>query len=251
MSPRLLSGLLILLLVCVSCVSSEPKRTDKDKARYHYLLGMTSLSEKNPTGALKEFLEAERLDDRDHKIQAGLAQAYWDKKAFELAEKHFLNAIKLSKGDPLYYNNMGALYLTMGRYDDSISAFRAAAENLLFDRPEMAWTGIGFAYVQKGDYPAAYGAYKKATEVNPRFYLASFRLGELYYNQDRPVEALDAFTRVLELSPNFVQGHYWQGLVYMKMKDTAKAKLAFTEVVRLAPGTDTARLASNYLKILQ
>lgn len=251
MSPRLLPIALLLLAACVSCVPSETKQPVKEKAQYHYILGSSALNENNPTEALKEFLAAEKLDNKDHNIQAGLAQAYWAKKAYSLAETHFLNAIKLSNDDPRYYNNLGALYLSMARFDDAISAFRVAADSLLFDRPEVAWTGIGYANVQKQDYVAAHSAYKKAIDLNPRYHLASFRLGELYYYQDRPVEALEAFTRTIELAPWFDQGHYWQGLVYMKMKEPAKAKKAFTEVVRLAPQSETARLAVNYLKILQ
>lgn len=250
MSVRLLLAL-FLLFVCVACVPIQDTRSVKEKGQYHYLLGMSALNEQNPTGALKEFLEAEKNDGNDDKIQDGLAQAYWLKNAHDKAVEHFQRAIKLSKGDPRYYNNLGALYLSMERYDDAIRVFRLAADNLLFDRPEVAWTGIGYAYVQKQDYPAAQRAYKKAMDLNPRYYMAPFRLGELYFNQDRPVEALESFTRTIELSPGFAQGYYWQGLVYMKMKDTVRAKRAFKEVVRLAPTSETAHLANNYLKIIQ
>ena len=36
----------------------------------------------------------------------------------------------------------------------------------------------------------------------------------------------------------------------MKMKETDKAKQSFKEVIRLGPQSETARLASNYLKII-
>jgi len=250
MFARLLFALL-LLVVCVGCVPVQDARPAKERAQYHYLLGMSALNEQNPTGALIEFLQAEKIDNSDHKIQDGLAQAYWLKNSHNKALEHFQRAIKLSNGDPRYYNNLGALYLTMERFDEAIGAFRLAADNILFDRPEVAWTGIGFAYVQKQDYPAAQRAYKKAMDLNPRYYMAPFRLGELYFNQDRPVEALESFTRTIELSPGFAQGYYWQGLVYMKMQDTVRAKRAFNEAVQLAPASETARLANNYLKIIQ
>ncbi len=244
-----LIALVFLVLTQGACVPHEKKRTDSKNANYHYILGVTALDEQKSTEALKEFLEAEKYDDRDPQIQAGLGRAYWLKDAHDLAELHFKNAVELSD-EPKYYNNLGALYLSMERYDDAINAFQFAADNLLFDRAELAWTGIGLAYSQKQDYLAAQKAYEKAMQLNPRYYMAPFRLGELYYNQDRPVEALDMFTRCINLAPGFVDGHYWQGLVYMKMKDTEKAEAAFFEVVRLAPQSETARLAGNYLKII-
>ncbi len=256
MQSRLFLSCLIplsfILATCtlMACVPVEPSLSDSKNAEYHYTLGVASLNEQNPTEALKEFLEAEKYDARAPKIQAGMAQAYWIKQAHGLAEEHFLRAIELSEDDPKYYNNLAALYLSMERYDDAIIAFRTAADDLLFDRPELAWEGIGLANFQKQDYSAAERSYRKSMEINPNYYMTPFRLGELYYNQDRPVEALDMFILSVSLAPNFARGHYWQGLVYMKMKETEEAKQAFLEVVRLVPHTETARLAGNYLKII-
>lgn len=251
MQSRLLWFVLSVLAVAlVACVPVKDNHPADQQAYSHYMLGVSSLNEGNPTGALKEFLAAEKFNPDDPEIQAGLAQAYWLKKAHELSEEHFLQAIKLSDNDPKYYNNLGALYLSMERYDEAIESFRKAADNLLFDRPEIAWMGIGLANFEKQDYAAAQGAYLKAIDINPRYYLATFRLGELYYNQDRPVEALEMFTRTIELAPGLTEAHYWQGLVYMKMKETEKANLAFREVVRLAPESESAKLAGKYLKII-
>lgn len=246
----ILTGLLLLVATLVACVPVEQARSDRENAKYHYSLGFAALSERNPTEALKEFMQAEKFDARDPEIQAGLAQSYWLKRAHALAEKHYKNALALSDNDPQYYNNLAALYLSTERYDEAITAFRAAADNILFDRSELAWTGIGLANYQKQDYPAAESAYRKAMELNPRYYLAPFHLGELYYKQDRPVEALDMFNRTVELAPEFPNGHYWLGLVSMKMKDPLKAKQSFMKVLSLAPQSETARLARDYLKII-
>ena len=246
----LLAGLTSLLVILPACVPVEKTQSDSATAEYHYMMGVSALNEQNPTEALKELLQAEKFKDRDPEIQDALAQAYWAKQAHDLAEDHFKRAITLSNNDPKYYNNLAALYLSMERYDDAISAFQTAADNLLFDRPEMAWTGIGLANVQKQDYPAAQRAYQKAMTINPRYYMAPFRLGELYYNQERPVEALEMFTRTITLAPGFPDGYYWQGLVYMKTKEPDQAKKAFLEVIRLAPQSESARLAVNYLKII-
>lgn len=241
---------LFLVAGLVAC-TAVPVEQPRQGARSHYLLGASALAENNPTQALQEFLKGEKIDPKDVEIQAGLGRAYLEKRAYDLAEKHFKNAIALSKGDPQYYNNLGALYLTMERYDDAIPAFRKAAENLLFPTPEMAWTGIGLAYFKKHDYPAAESYYVKARELNPRYAQAHFRLGELYYSQERPVEAAAALSRAVELAPRMVDAQYWLGLAALKTRDNALARRSFEETVRLAPDSEQARLARNYLKILQ
>lgn len=243
------SAIFLASLVCACTTTSS--QSPNQEAQTHYLLGMSALGENNPTMALKEFLLAEKADSRDADIQNGLAQAYMQKRAYDLAEKHFKKAISLSDDSPQYYNNLGALYLTMDRFDDAIAVFRKAAENLLFATPEMAWTGIGYAYFQKHDYSAAEKYYKKALELNGAYFRAYYHLGELYYSQDRQAEAFSAFTKTVELSPRFALGQYWLGLTAMKTRDNVLARKAFQETIKLAPDSEQARLAKNYLKILQ
>lgn len=235
----------------LTACTATPSQSPQQEARSHYLLGASALAENNPTLALQEFLKAEKADSRDADIQAGLAQAYLQKRAYDLAEKHFKRAIDISDDAPQYYNNLGALYLTMERYDDAIPVFRKAAEDLLFSTPEISWTGIGLAYFKKHDYLAAESYYNKARELNPRYAQAQFRLGELYYGQDRPVEAVAALSRAVELAPRMVDAQYWLGLASMKTRDNARARKAFEETIRLAPDSEQARLSKNYLKILQ
>jgi cytochrome c-type biogenesis protein CcmH/NrfG len=86
--------------------------------------------------------------------------------------------------------------------------------------------------------------------LNPRYTQTLFRLGELYYGQDRPVEAVEALSRAVELNPRFVEGHYWLGLAAMKARDNGRARRAFQETIKLAPDSEQARLARNYLLIL-
>ncbi len=247
---RLVLVTLCLPVLLTACSSASGKKAEQD-AKSHYLLGASALVENNPTMALQEFLLAEKADSRDADIQAGLAQAYMQKRAYELAEKHLLKAIELSDGIPQHYQNLGALYLTMERYDDAIKAFRQAADNLLFATPERAWEGIGFAQFQKGDQVAAERAYRKALDYNPRFAQGYFRLGELYYSQERTAEAATGFGRAVELDPRLVAGHYWLGLTAMKTHDDALARNSFSTVILLAPDSEQARLARSYLKTLQ
>lgn len=242
---------LALLLGVVACSSPKKEMDVSQEAKYHKLMGASALNEGNPSDALREYLEAEKFDDSDPEIQVGLAEAYLRKRSYDNAELHFKRAIELSDNEPQYYNNLGVLYLNMKRYDEAIEAFKAAAENLLFDRAEVAYTGMGFAYYQKGDYAAAERAYRRALEINSRYFQISYRLGELYYAQGRTVEAAEEFSRAVHLAPGFAEGHYWLGLTYMKMEQKEKAKKAFGEVVRLAPESEEGRLAQKYLDILK
>ncbi len=241
------------LLVVLSACATENRNgaSSLNEADYHYLMGSSYLEEGKVTLALQEFLLAEKLDDKRTDIYAGLARAYMLKGAFELAEKNYLKAFELSGGEPKYQNNLGALYLSMERYQEAAEAFRKAAENLLFSNPEIAWTGLGVAHFQMDNYANAEQYYQQAIKENAAYLQPYYRLGMLYFVQNRPVEAAEAFRKVVNLAPGFVDGHYRLGLAEMQARNSDRAREAFAEVVRLAPESEQARLATGYLNILK
>ena len=58
------------------------------------------------------------------------------------------------------------------------------------------------------------------------------------------------FLKMVKLAPGYTDAHYWQGLLYMKLKEADNARKSFREVLRLDPQSDSARLATKYLKII-
>lgn len=242
--------IMLLLLVSIT-VAGCGGGQKKNNAEVHYILGLSYLQEQNPTLALKDFLLAEQIDPADARIQSALAQAYQLKKAFPEAEKHYLRSLALTRNDPHVENNLAALYLDMGRWEDAIRLFRKAAANLLFTHPEVALSGAGFGHFQLGQYPQAITAYEQALAHNPRYSLGRLRLGEALFAIDQPEKAIVEFRRALVLAPDFVQAHYKLGLAYMQLRKRDEALRAFREVVRLAPDDEPGTSAKEYIRILQ
>ncbi len=243
----LITGLLLLALLS-AC--GAPKQ-HQDDAEVHYILGLSFLREQDYTSALKQFMLAEKKAPHRADIQGALAQAYQLKKAYPDAERHYLLAVEHSQQDPQYQTNLAALYLDMQRWDDALTYFRKASGNLLFRSPEVAFTGAGFAYFQKGDYLDAVIAYREALAREPGYVPAHFRLGEAYYALDKIDLAIEAFQDTLRLSPDFAQAHYKLALSYMKEQEPEKAAESFNEVLRLAPNSEWAKLSRDYLKLLK
>ena len=240
--------LLLLPVLLVGCAGSTPK---KEGGNVHYTLGLSYLSEQDPTGALREFLQAAKEEPNNSDIQAALAQAYQLKMAYPQAEEHYRKALALKPGDPEVENNLGSLYLDMQRWDDAIRYFRQAADNLLFSHPEVALTGLGVAYHQKGNDLDAVRAFKEALTHAPQYLPARLHLGETYYAMDQPELAIDQYHMVLAIAPKSAAAYYQLGLAYVKVKQKAKAIAAFQQVVQLAPDSDLAQSARDNLKVLQ
>lgn len=246
---RLCCLLLACLLLTTACAA--PGKKKGTQAEVHFILGLSYLQEQNPTLALKEFLKAEEYDPRDHRIQAALGQAYQLRKAYPLAEMHYLRALRLDRNNSQYKNNLGALYLDLQRWDDAIGYFRQAADDLLFTSQEMALTGLGLAYFQKGDHAKAIAAYREALDHRPRFVMARLRLGEVFFAQGETKQAIAEYLQALAVAPESVLAHYRLGLAYLQGQETAKAKAAFATAYRLAPDSEAGRLAGNHLAILK
>lgn len=242
------SLLLLFALFCLSgCAVGEKRRND---AQVHYMLGLSYLQEPNDTLALREFLAAESFNPYNGDIQMALGQAYQMKKAYAEAERHYQRALEIDEGNPLYQNNLAALYLDLERWDDAIRLFRQASTNLLFANSEVALTGLGFALARKGDQPAAIAAYSQAIERNPRYLLPRLRLGELYLAQNQLELALNELKQALMLAPASAEGHFLLGMTRLKGRQGQLAETAFREAVRLGAESEFGKKAALQLRQL-
>jgi len=240
---------ILLLLVLVGC--TVPVENKSKDGNVHFMLGVSYLREGASTKALKEFLQAVESDPKNPDVHAGLAQAYQAKRAFALAEEHYLKALELRKDDPQIENNLGALYLDMQQWDKAIDAFRKAGNNLLFGNSEIAYTGMGVAYFNKGDYLDAIESYTKALQFDQRYPQAHFYLGEAYAALNQNEQAISAYREALHWVPGYVAARYRLAMAYMRQDKTAAAREEFLEVVRQSPDSEQGHLARDYLAILK
>ena len=80
------------------------------------------------------------------------------------------------------YNNLGSMYLQMGRYDDALAVFLAsiAKEPAQPYSTAQAYSNVGTANYFLGRYEDAANAFEKATELAPTIYLYWANLGDAY-----------------------------------------------------------------------
>jgi len=245
---RYLWPLLLILVLTGGCV---PLDEPEDRGETHYILGLSFLQEDDNTRALKEFLAAVKEAPEDARMQHALAQTYQRKKAFELAEKHYIITLRLSENDPDVLNNLGALYLDQGRWEDAARAFRRAADNLLFERPELALTGLGFAQFQSGRYAAAVESLKQAEEINRSYPPLYLHLGNTYFALENLPLAEEAYSKALRLAPDYLEARYRYGLLLLRLEKRREARQVFLDLYRLAPDSSQATIAKHYLDILK
>ena len=237
------------LFLLFGCISTK----DKTDGKVHYTLGISYLREPNYSLALKEFMLAAEANPDDPNIHLSMGQTYQLVLAYDDAEKSYKKALRLSDPSfkPICQNNLGALYLDLKRWDDAILYFTLASKNLLFQNPDVANAGIGFAHFNKGDLLTAISFYKKSLASNPNYATAHMRLAEAYEAFGKSDLALKEYQEVVKNAPNNPVVQFQYGLTSAKLGKKNQAVQAFREVIRIAPDSEEARLALDHVKLLQ
>ena len=240
---------LSMLLPLSGCISTK----DRTDGKVHYTLGISYLREPNYSLALKEFMLAAKANPDDPNIHLSMGQTYQLVRAYDDAEKSYKKALRLSDASfvPICQNNLGALYLDMKRWDDAIFYFTLASKNLLFQNPDVANAGIGFAHFNKADILTAISFYKKSLGSNPTYATAHMRLAEAYEAFGKSDLALKEYQEVVKYAPNNPVVQFQYGLTSAKLGKKNQAVQAFREVIRIAPDSEEARLALDHIKLLQ
>jgi tetratricopeptide (TPR) repeat protein len=234
-----------------ACVPAGQTRTDKlQQADVHYKMAAAHMQANNPTMALKELLQAVQKDPHNSSIHVSLAQAYQQKKAYSLAERHYLESLKLSENDPRYQNNLAALYLDMEEWDKSIEYFEKASNNILFNSAHVAVTGKAYAYYKKGDYSKALTFYKEATELAPHFAPAYYRQSEVYRQLKNTELEKVSLQRAIDIAPQFIQARYRFAELLIDTDELKKAEQQLQTIIEFSPSSEIGLQANDLLRTL-
>jgi len=242
---------LFLLSAVLFLSGCGPNEQAIQRAGVHYGLGYNYLQQGDPTSALRELLEAERLNPKDPYVQHALGLALNAKGRYGEALEHYRRALDL---DPKYtevHNALGATYLEMGKWDEAIKEFNIVLKDILYLTPFYVLNNLGWAYYKKGDLPKAIENYRRALGMKPDFGLAHYNIGLAYRDSKQTELAIKAFRQVIALVPNFLDAHFQLGQLYYFAGRGPEARKSLEEVVRLAPQSDQARLAQQYMDLLK
>jgi Flp pilus assembly protein TadD len=177
-------------------------------------------------------------------IFANRQVSYWNNN-FTL----FSHAIEVTQNNYVAYNNLGASYGKLGRWQDEIEACKKAVGI----NPDYAdaHCNLGFAYGNLGRWPEAIDASKQAIKIKPDYAEAHCNLGVAYYKLGRYQEAIEEFRQAVKIRPDYADSHYNLGNAYGKLGRHQETIDAFKQAVRIKPDDAEAHcnLGVAYLEI--
>jgi tetratricopeptide (TPR) repeat protein len=142
--------------------------------------------------------------------------------------------------NPVLFDNIGRMYITMGDYVQAREALNHAIEL----KADYAAAHFRLAQIAaaKGNIQEATNSTENAALAAPNDIGVLFQLGLLYYQQDRLDESQQVFERAISLNKNYSNARYFLGLIYGRKGDYAKGAEQFSEILKLNPGNKEVQM---------
>ncbi|RJQ51257.1 MAG: tetratricopeptide repeat protein [Desulfobacteraceae bacterium] len=234
---------LVLVSLTFSCVT--PSEHQKKAAEDYKIIGSEYYHQGNFSAALKNFLEAEKAYPADAELHNLLGLTYKAKKRNDLAVRHFQKAIDLAPGYSIAKNNLGTVYLDLGKWDQAIPCFKEAANDLTYETPHLASFNLAGAYYGKGDYGLAEQYYGRALEYRPNFVRAMRGLALAHIAMGRYEEAVGQLEQAIRIAPRMPNLYYDLAEAYSLSGRYGKARRSYGKVIELVPGSPLAAEAEK------
>ncbi|MGA2237439.1 MAG: tetratricopeptide repeat protein, partial [Terriglobales bacterium] len=111
---------------------------------------------------------------------------------------------------------------------------------------------LGTLYYNRQEYALAERHYRSAIEIDPRYALAYFDLGNVLDETGRVEEAIDTYKTAIQLAPTYADAHYNIALAYEKTREPRKALQHWRAYVKLdTTGPWTVHAKHQIQRILQ
>jgi type IV pilus biogenesis/stability protein PilW len=249
-------ALLIFILISLtafSCATTtkSPKVKPDDQATSIRNIGEAAIIQGNFTAAIKELLDAEKLNPKDPLTQNYLGIAYKNKQMTDLAISHFKKAIELKPDYSQAMNNLGTAYLDKEDWDNAITCFKDVVNDVLYLTPQYPIANLGWAYYKKKDYNAAEKYYRQALKVQPNLIVALNGLGQTYIETGKYAEAVDTFEKALQYGNQIPQLHFQLAKAYELENNYKKAITSYKKVIEIAPESEIAEDAKKRIEAIK
>jgi type IV pilus assembly protein PilF len=233
--------------VLTSCGPPPQVRLEADE---HYHVSQQYLGSGSYLLAEQEIRKALDLVPHDARYFELLALIYQAQGRLNLADEAYRAALQQADIPPSAFVNYSTVLLQRDRYDEAIGLARRALENPGYDKPAVAYTNIGLAYLKKGEARQAVESLRTALEYQPSLPEAHHNLGLAYVRLGEQAQAIRSFREAIRYRSAYIEAHAELGNVLLEAGQRDEARIAFERVVALAPDSELAVAARRQLQRL-
>ncbi|MDR0992234.1 MAG: tetratricopeptide repeat protein [Ruminococcus sp.] len=132
---------------------------------------------------------------------------------------------------------LGSTYLKLGDTDNAILYYKQVTDSRSFEM--TPWLNLGVAQKTAGLYDEALESYKKAEQFDnggKEAALLYLSMGNLYIEENRPLDAIDVLIKATERNPDFADAYAYLAIAYAQMLDFDNADMNYNKAAELGYG---------------
>lgn len=152
----------------------------------------------------------------------------------------FASTLVRSAGDSAKaHYTMAVMQFESRSFEDAIASLGRALA--IHPHYAEAWSQLGQAHAELGDYDAAADAFREAVTIFPAYTEALYGLAQAYHERDRLDLAAENYRAVIRLDPGLVSAHTNLGVVLARQGRLAEAEQSWVRALELDPENPVAR----------
>jgi type IV pilus assembly protein PilF len=220
--------LIFSMLILTSCASKEKELKNKQASLY-FGAGTQSLIDRQYTEALKNLLEANKLDPDNAEILNNLGMAYYFKGEKDLAVQHLNRALKFDDKNSDAKLNLASIYFKDNEIDKAERFYKQVLKDLTYDKQARTLYNLGVLEVTaRNNNVAAENYFKQSIKEDDNYCPSYYQLGLIQYKRRQFNSSLKNFKEASMGSCYETPApHYYQALTLIELKryDDARFKL--------------------------
>ena len=212
-------ALSVCLLVSAGCQTLVPKQSQglqtgpetTKLADLQTQLGIGYMSEGKFELAWERLDKALQTDPRYSTAHNAMGLLYERLDQTEQARDHYEKAVRFNPHDSSARNNYGSFLCRQGLIDEAEAQFIGAAENPLYQTPEIPYANLGLCMFQQGQKQRAETYLREALRLNPAIPNALIVMSDLSFSDGQELSARAYMQRYAEIS-NHSARTLWLGV---------------------------------------
>lgn len=227
----------LVLLTAVFALSGCATFSDdsKERADLHMQIGTSYYDQGDYASALKELLEAEKLDPKNALVENNIGLTYFMREKYDLAEKSLRKALEIKPTYSDARNNLGRVLVERGKYAEAEDELKKVIADLTYSGAGRAWTNVGLARFNQKNFVGARDAFSKAVLESREDCIANAYYGRTFFELGDYTKAAEALDRAVSFCQRqmYDEPHYYAALAWYRLGDKDRAYARLEQVSKL------------------
>lgn len=239
-------------MILNSCSFPWKKSEERSLFEMKLELANSQIQSGNTARALISLNELKKAEPENAELYNAFAMAYFSRGRYELAVENYLKAIQLKPDYLDAQNNLGLVYIEMGRTDEGIEVLLPLAKNLKYPHPEKAYLNLALGYLRKGENQLAKEAAMEALRFGRPICPAYGVYGQTLFLDGLYQRADELLAEAKKTCKGFAdEFNYIRGLSQFGMGQKEKAIATLKEILKETPSSPFAIKAKAALQTIR